>query len=154
MTCLKSYRSLVTELGLNLRTLLHSLSPVNTYFHLICSVFKKRNYTKFSPKVSWYLTSLRWVLGVVCSFLCEFLSPQVIVASWKDYWTVGFKDKILYLFLPLSCAFSLSVKLYVWIMSVVSQTDDSQTDHQNLWLRKKFPRIFWWWVRCGNGWIR
>lgn len=47
MICLKSYRSLVTELGLNFRILLHALPPINTYVHLIYSVLKKINYTHF-----------------------------------------------------------------------------------------------------------
>ena len=47
MICLKSYRSLVTELGLNFRILLHALPPINTCVHLIYSVFKKINYIHF-----------------------------------------------------------------------------------------------------------
>lgn len=55
----------------------------------------------------------------------------MIVASQKDYWTMGFKDEILCLFMPLTCAISLSIKLRGWIKSVVPQTD-----HQKLLVRK------------------
>lgn len=88
-------------------------------------------YKLLFPKVLWNLKSFQRVAGAIGSFLCHFPRLQVIVASQKDYWTMGFKDEILYLFMPLTCAISLSIKLRGWIKSVVPQTD-----HQKLLVRK------------------